>query len=246
MPTQAGDPSPDELLDMVRKAIKHLVARDSHLLRMKAAERSITHKLAEYLRCYLDDRFDLKLDDVPGISVDCEYNRYGDEAGTPKKLPLDGNLYVEGEPYYLANPDIIVHHRGDQAANWLVIEVKTFFNNRDAAVLLDKLKLVSYLGDPTGYYAGLFLDLGHPDKGDVLKEAKLITQKTLIEKGSDRVQLGGHYELAQDYYWQEGTKVVFTNTGGQAEFAANSDKLAEKLMTRLESAFGFTPIFGTK
>lgn len=65
-----------------------------------AHERSVAHKLAEYLQSQF-----------PGWHVDCEYNRDGLQVKTQK-----GTRRVF--------PDIVVHHRGIKD-NLLVIELKT-------------------------------------------------------------------------------------------------------------------------
>lgn len=236
------NPTSDDLLKMLNKALGNLFIRDHHLLQVEASERSITHKLGEYLRLYLDDRLDQSLNSEPRISVDCEYNRFGTQ-GLPKRLPLYTDLLINDEPYYLVNPDIVIHHRGPQSDNWLVIEVKTFFNHRPAVVLLDKLKLVGYLGHPTYYNSGVFLDLGYSEGSPKLLEAKLV-QKAIVKAMADKeVEIDQTMVNAHNYYWNQCAGVVFTKEGNQIKVTTENDNAAAKLMKGLEEAFGFIPIF---
>ncbi len=238
------NPSLGELLHMLERSLTNLRVRDHHLLHVHASERCITHKLGEYLRVYVDHQLKVQLDAEPRIAVDCEYNRFGTQVHA-KRLPLYSNLLVEGEPYYITNPDIVIHHRGDQADNLLVVEVKTFFNDRPSAVLLDKLKLVGYLGDPTYYPAGVFLNLGYDDGSFRLLEAKLVQREMVEAKASEVIDVNGEREHAQVYYWNAGAAVVFTEDGTQAKLTEHGDQAASRLMRGLEDAFGFTPLFGT-
>ena len=52
---------------VTKRAIRALLVKDQDLLALQANERSISHKLAEYLRKEIGEEYD----------VDCEYNRLG-------------------------------------------------------------------------------------------------------------------------------------------------------------------------
>lgn len=98
-------------LDYVRSAYDALIRHDQYLLDVDASERSLTHKLAEYIQ-----REFLAWD------VDCEYNRDGHEV----KM-LDGPVL----------PDVVVHRRGTKD-NFVVIEAKKS-STVDASNDIDKL-----------------------------------------------------------------------------------------------------------
>lgn len=94
-------------------AREKLLKKDGFLLENDVNERSITHKLAEYLE-----------EEFPGWDVDCEYNRVG-------KAPMNKRLHLQAEPSCTNDtdaktvyPDIIVHQRGKKKQNLLVIEAK--------------------------------------------------------------------------------------------------------------------------
>jgi hypothetical protein len=131
-----------EIAEKVFAAIDELFQRDAALFEVDANERSISHRLAQYLT----SRF-------PEWDVDCEYNRDGH---APKRLllgqpPVDA-ADTDGARVF---PDIIVHHR-TQADNLLVIELKKSTSNvSDEA---DHAKLRAFR-DELGYRHGLFLCL---------------------------------------------------------------------------------------
>lgn len=125
-------------------ALLELYRHDRELLSVNANERSITHKVGEYLQ-----------QQFPRWNVDCEYNRRGADI---KKLRTHCDWQVqpddtEGRIF----PDIIVHHRGRQD-NLLVIEVKKGDSRPSKA---DHKKLV-VLGECSeySYSYGIFLSLG--------------------------------------------------------------------------------------
>lgn len=91
---------------------------DSFLLENNVNERSVTHKLAEYIQLQFQE-----------YHVDCEYNRMpGETIERPyinKKLnlPID-SIETNDTKAKTVFPDIVVHRRGDNMMNLLVIEAK--------------------------------------------------------------------------------------------------------------------------
>ena len=145
----------DEIKQKLQHSLDQLWRQDKHLLCIDANERSITHRLAIYLE-----------KEFGGYNVDCEYNREGDD---PKRLLWILNQSVSGETqaYNLEAtsvfPDIIVHKRGDNQDNLLVIEVKKLIGESMGIDSNDKDKLIAFLGDdPLNYKYGLALQI--PEK----------------------------------------------------------------------------------
>jgi len=108
----------------------------------------MTHKLAEYLQ----KKF-------PKFHVDCEYNRHGDEI---KKIevPRDGINWDDIEQRTVF-PDIVVHKRGNDKSNLIVIEVKKSTNSIDRQ--FDKKKLQAFTLQPYNYRLGFFLQINVND-----------------------------------------------------------------------------------
>ena len=119
----------------VKAALYEFFCKDRGLLELNVNERSISHKLAEYLQQQFE-----------GLQVDCEYNRHGAEG---KTLPAREQTWSDNLDAETVYPDIIVHQRGDDDSNLLVIELKK--KQSTASVSWDKEKLRKFT-DPKGEY----------------------------------------------------------------------------------------------
>ena len=115
-------------------ALKH---HDRQLLENDAHERTICARLAMYLQFVF-----------PGYHVDVEYNRHGMD---PKRIGVNPE---GGEERVF--PDVIVHHRGNDDSNLLVMELKKSTNpeSRDA----DRRKL-NHLVEEYRYEFAVLVDL---------------------------------------------------------------------------------------
>ena len=89
------------------------------MLKRKVAERDLTGLFAHYFRNNMKDTA------IAEYNVDCEYNRDG--YGMKK---IDGTLVY---------PDFILHKRGTNESNLLIIEFKTWWNS-DNREDIEKLK----------------------------------------------------------------------------------------------------------
>jgi hypothetical protein len=124
----------EEVTEKIHSAYRTFLARDGHLLQVDANERSMTHKLAEYLQA-----------EFPDWNVDCEYNRDGDLIKKMVGL-LDRETTTDDTDAKSVFPDIIVHLRGTKR-NLVVIEAKkSSYKDKDA----DEAKLRAYK-DELGY-----------------------------------------------------------------------------------------------
>ena len=117
---------------IVKDSLNMLFENDKVLIENDVNERSITHRLALYIENYLSDSC---TEEMKGLSVDCEYNRNWDlEPYSPKKLSWDSeelkdlidefDLSPGKVLEFSCYPDIIVHQRGKNENNILVVEVK--------------------------------------------------------------------------------------------------------------------------
>jgi hypothetical protein len=121
-----------DLRNHVEMALHTLVEHDADLFTWNVSERCIAGRLAHYLQNQIEE-----------YSVDVEYNRM---ARTPKTLNLPEECAKtrddNNEP--LVIPDIIVHHRGLDGPNLLVIEVKKSTN--PCPRNCDRLRLHAFRG----------------------------------------------------------------------------------------------------
>jgi len=146
----------DDVKEKVEYGMRLLRDNDQDLFEVNVNERTITHKLAEYLQNQFTD-----------YNVDCEYNRYED---TTKKLRSIKNrvlditnlkdseverLIGEDKEAITIYPDIIIHTRRRPYNNLLVIEVKKSSSNIDKDFDISKIK--ELMKPPYNYKYGLFL-----------------------------------------------------------------------------------------
>ena len=134
------DYSEEEIKKRTRIALGVLQKNDSFLLEQKVHERSIAHKLAEYLQ-----------EQFPDWNIDCEYNR----KGIKSKL-LEGIGECDGHrKTNRVFPDIIVHKRNTKN-NLLVVELKK--SNLDPKCDIKKLELFTRMEGEYRYSLGLFIE----------------------------------------------------------------------------------------
>lgn len=107
---QIATPSTADIQQRLRGVLRELLLRDLYLLKHDLHERTITHKLAEYLQ-----------PQFPEWNVDCEYNRDHHDPKRVRIAPRDLSHEDEGSNVF---PDVIVHRRGSDEHNLLVIEAK--------------------------------------------------------------------------------------------------------------------------
>lgn len=138
-----GEVSDGEIKELFFIALGQLFKNDTFLLENGAHERSVAHKLAEYLQQQFPER-----------CVDCEYNLHGMDI----KL-LDGLAQKpeceEDRKTDRVYPDIIVHIRNTDEVNDLIIEMKT--RNGHTACDEKKLELLTGPEHPYKYQLGLLL-----------------------------------------------------------------------------------------
>lgn len=143
----------DIVKEKVIRSVGLVRARDRFLLEQAAHERSVTHKLAEYFQ-----------HEFPDYNVDCEYNRHG---LATKVLPRECEERAQDFVY----PDIVVHVRGNDDCNLLVIEAK--LGSHAVAPECDATKLKEFT-KPNGeyhYQLGLFIGF------DKLRDTHLVWYK---------------------------------------------------------------------
>lgn len=144
------------------KTMLLFLEKERFLLEQDLNERTISHKLAEYFNFAFS-----------GYDVDCEYNRMdgekADKEYVAKRLDLTLNDIPSDSTVF---PDIIVHKRGNNNDNYLVIEIKKkkFANHLKKASDekysdFDKRKLLEYTKQ-LNYQWGIYIEFS----GDRISE----------------------------------------------------------------------------
>lgn len=133
----------DKVRDAVHEACRRLLGEPAavDLLKRAAHELVLTHRFAYHLESIIDASLDRR-------SVDIDYNRHG----LDKKLDHTGRLF---------RPDVIVHRRGSDDENLLVVEWKKRSPNpgvasRQQQAMLTRLRLLR--DEPLGYKSAVFID----------------------------------------------------------------------------------------
>lgn len=132
----------EQIENLLTSALDQLYKNDGYLVDNRpylkekngnhhVGERSIVFRLAHYMQNILDSNPVFQ-----NYVLDCEYNRNGIQA---KALPSFPNGVY---------PDIIIHNRGNNDNNLLILEVKTYWNTDN---MQDERKISEFL-DPKGAY----------------------------------------------------------------------------------------------
>jgi len=143
----------EQIEAVLNAALDKFFERDEHLLAADTSERSMSHRIAVYLG-----------EQVHGYDVDCEYNRDGIN---PKELCLDVEKVSSADDEAVTVfPDIIVHRRGNNDHNLLVIEMKKAAALRGRDHDLNKLHAFRQQLD---YAFAVHLIVGRKPDGEVVR-----------------------------------------------------------------------------
>jgi len=134
---------PEELIRILNDASRETETRDRYLFENNAAERNIAARLAMSLQTRL-----------PDWVVDSDYNRMNGRHPKRVTLPPECAGYRNEKDEALTSPDVIVHRRGPDGPNLLVIEIKKT-TNRDKGDC-DRVRLHAFRGQ-LGYLYGALI-----------------------------------------------------------------------------------------
>lgn len=96
------------LYQLINQSLDDLYLNDEYLISHKASERDLTFHFTTYFKDHM------RTTSIAQYNVDCEYNRDGNDS-----------KQIDGDKVY---PDFIVHRRGSNEDNLLIIEFKTWWN----------------------------------------------------------------------------------------------------------------------
>lgn len=151
----------NDLIEIINKSLKNLYEFDSILLNplYDLNERSVTHKLAEYInKSIYKNKYD--------YDVDVEYNRMAVDykkglidIGNIVSKSIEFEAHPDKERYVY--PDIIIHKR-NKNLNICILEIKmSWKNNRKQ---LDYDKIDAYV-EQLNYSYGVYIEI-HPKEND--------------------------------------------------------------------------------
>lgn len=141
----------DKILKIVEAALDRLVDEHLTLLDLDVTERALSHHLALYISQLVP----------PDYNVDVEYNRHNAD---PKRLNLPPRMALDRElRATTVFPDIIVHKRGTDENNLLVLEMK----KPGEAMTYDERKLCAFRRE-LGYEHAAHIVIGK-DNGSIVR-----------------------------------------------------------------------------
>lgn len=142
----------------IQNAIDNLMVSERDILVRGLGERIITNRLADYLRLQF-----------PEYNVDSEYNGDVDKPNDRKALQIAKKRLIEigykpnQNNHYKIVPDIIVHERGTNSNNLIVLEVKKDVSRYNDKIY-DLIKLehltIDYSGNYYNYKLGVAIIFG--------------------------------------------------------------------------------------
>ena len=125
----------NKLEKLIETALDELYEKDQYLLEHDVHERTIIFRFGHYLQNLMDD-----IGEFQTFNLDFEYNRNGQD---PKRIPQS--------PQNGILPDLIIHRRGSNKYNLLVLKFKTPWNTN----VEDDCKKLQQLVDIHGTYSYL-------------------------------------------------------------------------------------------
>ena len=142
------------LTQLVESALNELYCNDQYLLDHYVHERSVVFRFAHYMQKLLDEHKHFL-----EFNLDLEYNRNGYR---PKRIPSRRNG---------ARPDVIIHKRGSNKGNLLMIEFKTYWDTRTSNDL-KKLKEFTRHDGRYNFSLGLSIIFGERRSTVVIKSVR--------------------------------------------------------------------------
>jgi hypothetical protein len=140
----------EELKKLINNALRSVYIHDRELLTKSGMERSVAFRFGVYF-----DRLKRRTRWLSSLHVDMEYNKHGDDS---KHIPSRDNWI---------QPDFILHSRGNDNLNTLIIEFKPHSSGHNGKASVDKVKAdLQKLRDLTSqegkykYGLGVFIEFG--------------------------------------------------------------------------------------
>lgn len=176
--------------EKIKIAFDLLYKNDEYLLQNNCSERAIAFRLAMYLQTLFNDydvdcEYNLNIDNAHKRKViNCieeEYKKFKDIPKRKSLKNIDGDEYLE----ISILPDIIIHKRGDNDSNRIIIEIKKSCNMSE--IDYDRYKLIHYTEEysefkyPIGLFITIFVgsDYKREVEIEVYEDGKAIRNLTI-------------------------------------------------------------------
>lgn len=152
-----------QIINLLKQSIELLYENDNYLIEHSVHEQDLSHRIAYYFENLLNNYEWYK---KTSLNIDVEYNKNFDDSKRVycKCIGCRGNeCYITTSQYNIGNyestckPDIILHERGSNNNNILVIEIKK--NNNECAEDFAKLSAFTCLCSDYKYKCGVYINI---------------------------------------------------------------------------------------
>ena len=171
------------IIELLKQSVDLLYKNDSYLIKHSVHEQDISHRIAYYFENLLNNYSWYK---KSSFNVDVEYNKNFDD---PKRVYSNcddcGNArcYINQSSYYIDNyqspckPDIILHERGSNDNNILVIEIKKC--NNECKDDFAKLSAFTCNASDYKYKIGIYININNQPSYKYFKNGQEVEENDL-------------------------------------------------------------------
>lgn len=171
------------IIELLKQSVDLLYKNDSYLIKHSVHEQDISHRIAYYFENLLNNYSWYK---KSSFNVDVEYNKNFDD---PKRVYSNcddcGNArcYINQSSYYIDNyqspckPDIILHERGSNDNNILVIEIKKC--NNECKEDFAKLSAFTCNASNYKYKIGIYINIDNQPSYKYFKDGQEVEENDL-------------------------------------------------------------------
>lgn len=171
------------IIELLKQSVDLLYKNDSYLIKHSVHEQDISHRIAYYFENLLNNYSWYK---KSSFNVDVEYNKNFDD---PKRVYSNcddcGNArcYINQSSYYIDNyqspckPDIILHERGSNDNNILVIEIKKC--NNECKEDFAKLSAFTCNASDYKYKIGIYINIDNQPSYKYFKDGQEVEENDL-------------------------------------------------------------------
>ena len=171
------------IIELLKQSVDLLYKNDSYLIKHSVHEQDISHRIAYYFENLLNNYSWYK---KSSFNVDVEYNKNFDDLKRVYSNCDDcGNArcYINQSSYYIDNyqspckPDIILHERGSNDNNILVIEIKKC--NNECKDDFAKLSAFTCNTSDYKYKIGIYININNQPSYKYFKNGQEVEENDL-------------------------------------------------------------------
>ena len=171
------------IIELLKQSVDLLYKNDSYLIKHSVHEQDISHRIAYYFENLLNNYSWYK---KSSFNVDVEYNKNFDDLKRVYSNCDDcGNArcYINQSSYYIDNyqspckPDIILHERGSNDNNILVIEIKKC--NNECKEDFAKLSAFTCNASDYKYKIGIYINIDNQPSYKYFKDGQEVEENDL-------------------------------------------------------------------